>query len=141
VKHSLKITLIVGVLSTGCLYIPTKEHSWSEVGTKANPDPKVIEGVVPGLAREQVLLQLGEPDAVSDGGDIFVYQWDKNFAYMPFIAGGGYQGAAGVAAFKRGYAMIITFENNCVSNAEVRKPDGQGWDGVKGGGVAEVDWK
>src|SRR5574342_871675 len=62
----------LGLAFAGCLYIPY--HS-AAPGSRLEPDDKSLDFLRRAPTREQVLLQLGEPDWVAKKQRVFVYTW------------------------------------------------------------------
>src|SRR5262245_15142835 len=87
------IWIAVTCMVQGCLILPTPEHrpSWWDVSdlpsTRRNVDKSIGQHIVPGQTRiEEVLLSLGEPDAVSRDGRKLAYRWEMVFGWL-FIYG------------------------------------------------------
>jgi hypothetical protein len=98
-------------LGTGCIILPTPEHNSGQA--RANLTRETPARIQPGVAtREEVLLGLGEPDAVSSDERRLVYRSEKIIAY--WIAGGGYTGGIG-ALTKDRYLLVELDEAGVVT--------------------------
>lgn len=107
--------LFLILLSSGCIVIPTPEHRIQ--GRVPCDSDKTTFMVKDTTSKEEVLLQLGEPDLVLNRERIFVYRWEMVAAYL---AVGGY-GAGAVGPIQRINFLIIEFDDkNRVSRHEVR---------------------
>jgi outer membrane protein assembly factor BamE (lipoprotein component of BamABCDE complex) len=105
---------VLAVLFNGCIIIPTPEHDLG-MPMRGQIPPKTINLVKPGITtREQVLLNLGEPDIVADNDAAFVYLWCPVEGYFIIgvgAAGGGVGGGGGMAPLPRMYCVIIKFDD------------------------------
>lgn len=80
-------------LCAGCIIIPTPEHNSGTA--RSNLDREIPSRIQPGVSTiEDVVLSLGEPDAVSSDERRLAYRSEKIIAY--WMAGGGYSGGIGV---------------------------------------------
>jgi outer membrane protein assembly factor BamE (lipoprotein component of BamABCDE complex) len=78
------------LLLTGCLVIPV---SYTQAGSRHNVSDTTARGFQPGITtREDVLLQLGEPDYVSIDGRRLGYAWTEVHAVL-FVSGSSGPGA------------------------------------------------
>ena len=94
------------LLLAGCIIIPVNYH---EFGSRQNISERTAAHLQPGVTtKEEVFLQLGEPDHVSDDGRRLGYAWGKVRALV--LVGGGYSGA--IAEVKRSYLLQVTFDAN-----------------------------
>jgi hypothetical protein len=85
--------LLVLALQTGCLIWPFPTGHL--LAGRGRITPQYVSTLQVGTStREDVLLRLGEPDEVVDGGKVLVYRWTEARGF--FAAGGGY--GAGVVA-------------------------------------------
>lgn len=65
----------------GCIYIPMPEHG--DLGTRGRLEKTTLDPILAGkTTREEVLLQLGEPDFVDGEDRIFVYHWSMVVGYL-----------------------------------------------------------
>lgn len=97
--------LAAGVLlCAGCIIIPVNYH---EYGSRHNVSEKTAARLQPGVTtKEEVFLQLGEPDHASEDGRRLGYAWSKVRALI--FVGGGYSGAVGEA--KKNFLLQVTFD-------------------------------
>lgn len=92
----------VAAAVSGCLVVPTPHYNSG--GARANLDKQTPATIQPGATTIQdVLLHLGEPDAVSWDEHKLAYRSEKVIAI--WLAGGGYQ-AAGGALTKDRYLVL-----------------------------------
>jgi len=107
--------LFLILFTSACVVIPTPEHRIQ--GRVPCDSDKTTFMVKDTTSKEEVLLQLGEPDLVLNRERIFVYRWEMVAAYF-FI--GGYGGGTG-GPIQRSHFLIIEFDDrNKVSRHEVR---------------------
>ena len=103
------------VLCGGCVMapIPTREHHRDDLPGRSNITPQVIEGLKPGITRQEVLVRLGSPDGVFQRERTFVYLWSNCAGYFTWFiyAGIAAPGSAGVAPVGKGYVLIIEFDD------------------------------
>jgi len=79
-------------LQTGCLIWPFPTGDM--LAGRGRITPQYVSSLQVGVAtREDVLLHLGEPDEVLDGGKVLVYRWTEA---RGFFAVGGYGGAVAI---------------------------------------------
>ncbi|HZR18006.1 MAG TPA: hypothetical protein VFE51_11980 [Verrucomicrobiae bacterium] len=103
--RTLGLAGVLAVFTSGCLIIPTPHFDSGKAG--ANLDKKSPQRIEPGVTRrEQVLLQLGEPDAVSSDKRKIAYRSEKVVAY--WIAAGGYQAGGGTLTKDR--YLVVEFD-------------------------------
>ena len=105
-----RVLLLICLLNSGCLIVPTVRHSRSDehrwIITEESAD--FIE---PGhTTRAQVLLKLGEPDYVWDGGARFLYYWQTADAVFLFGVGNGYSGAGGAMDIGWDWGLYLRFD-------------------------------
>ena len=82
----------LAILTSGCLIIPTPHFDSGR--TRSRFDKRSLGQIEPGVtSREQVLVQFGEPDAVSSDRRKIAYRSEKVVAY--WFAAGGYQASGG----------------------------------------------
>lgn len=80
-------------LQTGCLIWPFPTGDL--LAGRGRITPQYISTLQAGVAtREDVLLRLGEPDEVLEGGRVLVYRWTEARGF--FAAAGGYGGGVAV---------------------------------------------
>ena len=107
--------LLLFLFFSACIVIPTPEHRIQ--GRVPCDSDKTNFMVRDTTSKEEVLLNLGEPDLVLNHERIFVYRWEMVAAY--FAVGGYGAGAAG--PIQRTNFLIIEFDDkNRVSRHEVR---------------------
>jgi outer membrane protein assembly factor BamE (lipoprotein component of BamABCDE complex) len=96
----------LGLVFAGCLYVPY--HS-AAPGSRLEPDAESFDFLRSGPTREQVLLQLGEPDWVAKDQAIFVYTWKAEWGF--FIVG-GYGGGAADVVRGRQHFLLVEFDQD-----------------------------
>ena len=107
--------LLFILFSSACIVIPTPEHRIQ--GRVPCDEEKTTFMVKNMTSKEEVLLNLGEPDLVLNRERIFVYRWEMVAAYF---AVGAYGGGA-VGPIQRTSFLIIEFDDkNRVSRHEIR---------------------
>jgi len=107
--------LLLFLFFSACIVIPTPEHRIQ--GRVPCDNDKTNFMVRDTTSKEEVLLNLGEPDLVLNHERIFVYRWEMVAAYF---AVGAYGGGA-VGPIQRTSFLIIEFDDrNKVSRHEVR---------------------
>ncbi len=106
------LSSVLAVALSGCLVVPTPHFN---AGTaRANLDKQTPAKIELGASSlEDVLLRLGEPDAISSDGRKLVYRSEKVIAI--WLAGGGYQGVAG-ALTKDRYLVLEIDDGGVVQN-------------------------
>jgi hypothetical protein len=111
------MTFLLG-LSSGCLIIPTPESDSGNA--RANLNPQSITNIQPAITTIQdVILALGEPDAVSPDERKLVYRSEKIVGVW-FIAG-GYNADGGVLTRDR-YLLIELDERGVVQSRKLSAP-------------------
>jgi hypothetical protein len=93
----------------GCIIIPTLEHHTSEYDTRGIIEEETISffrNLI--TTREDVLLNLGEPEYAWEGGRKFVYRWKSVHAYLVYAF--GYAG--GVQSLGGEYLLLIQFDTD-----------------------------
>lgn len=105
----------VATALAGCI-VPTDFHTGE---SRENVDRHSAERFVPGVtSKEDVVLALGEPDAVSADGSTLAYSWRKVKAI--WAAAGGY--SAGIGTVERDYHLILSFdESDILTSSQFRK--------------------
>jgi hypothetical protein len=99
------ILAAVVVLLGGCLIVPVPEYD--AAGSRGNITKETSDQFQTGVTtKEDVLLQLGEPDYATDDGRQIGYEWTRVKAW--WFVGGGYSGAAGEVL--RSYLLRLTFD-------------------------------
>jgi hypothetical protein len=84
--------VLVLSLQTGCLIWPFPTGHL--LAGRGRITPQYVASLQVGVAaREDVLLRLGEPDEVLDGGKVLVYRWTET---RGFLAAGSYGGGVAV---------------------------------------------
>lgn len=107
--------LLLMLFSSACIVIPTPEHRIQ--GRVPCDEEKTTFMVKDMTSKEEVLLNLGEPDLVLNHERIFVYRWEMVAAYF---AVGAY-GRGAVGPIQRASFLIIQFDDkNKVSRHEAR---------------------
>src|SRR5262249_46396650 len=104
------IMCLAGLLGTlqGCVVVPTPEHSptvWDDASDngRRNVSRESTQRIVPGQTRiEDVLLSLGEPDAVAADGRRIAYRWDKVKALVV--------GPTGVGTLTKEYYLVVNID-------------------------------
>lgn len=72
----------------GCLVVPVPERATSELG-RAEQEGRLDTLVRPGEPIADLLLRLGEPDAVSLDGTALAYRWERVWAYFVALVPAG----------------------------------------------------
>lgn len=105
-KLSIAICVFLYSLCVGCV-IPTPEHTLKDLNTRGEIDAKATEFMrVGSTSKEEVLLKLGEPDAV--------WEDERNFLYLWFTAR-GYVGAGGSPMYiGKPHELLIEFDEQDV---------------------------
>jgi hypothetical protein len=101
------LAVLVSCMVVGCvvLPIPVDYHAAS---SRKNVKTDDILWLVPGqTTREEVLLRLGEPDAVSDDDLSMSYQWEKIQLGL-FVA--VYGGGGGYSEYGKDYSLDLHFD-------------------------------
>lgn len=108
------VLLATAALLAGCLIIPT---DYKESGSRGNVTAETAAKLRPGTtSKEDILLQLGEPDWKSPDERQIGYAWSKVKAL--FIFGAYYTG--GVAEISKDSELRLTFnENDTLVSADV----------------------
>jgi outer membrane protein assembly factor BamE (lipoprotein component of BamABCDE complex) len=105
----------LAVFTSGCLIIPTPHFDSGHA--RSNFNKRSLRQIEPGVtSREQVLLQFGEPDAVSSDRRKIAYRSEKVVAY--WIAAGGYQASGGTLT-KDCYLVVEFDERGVVRNRKM----------------------
>jgi len=87
VALSLTVIALLALCCSGCLVVPIGHKE-----TPASPNdaraltPQMIATLRPAMSREEVLLQLGEPDFWWDGQRVFAYQWTMSTLDVIWVA-------------------------------------------------------
>lgn len=97
---------IVMVLLAGCIVVPLPEHALLR-GRGSISEKDIAFFGVGETTREDVLLQLGEPDLVLSQERSMVYYWQVSHGY--FFVGGYGSGAAGPIA--KDYLLMLEFDH------------------------------
>lgn len=84
--HFLALLLLAG--STGCLIWPFPTGGLLSGRGRIRP-ADTAPFRVGSTTREEVLLRLGEPDAVEGGGQLLVYRWTEARGFFALTGGGG----------------------------------------------------
>jgi hypothetical protein len=109
------IAFLLILFASACMVIPTPEHRIA--GRVPFDDEKTSFMVKDTTSKEEVLLNLGEPDLVLNRERIFVYRWEMVAAY--FVIGG--YGAGAVGPIQRPHFLIIEFnDKNIIRRHEVQ---------------------
>jgi uncharacterized lipoprotein YajG len=105
---------IVTVLLAGCIVVPLPEHTLlGGRGSISEKDRAFLEAGK--TTREDVLLQLGEPDLVLSQERSMVYYWQVSHGY--FFVGGPGSSAAGPIA--KDYLLMLEFDHaGCLARYE-----------------------
>lgn len=100
VPQAVLLALLVMVGTSGCIVIPV---DFSARGSRQNVDESTAAGFQPGVTtREEVLLQLGEPDVVSGDQRSLGYAWSRiKFVWVVGSYGGGAAGNVAKRSFLR----------------------------------------
>jgi outer membrane protein assembly factor BamE (lipoprotein component of BamABCDE complex) len=103
--------LLFILFSSACIVIPTPEHRIQ--GRVPCDSEKTNFMVKETTSKEEVLLNLGEPDLVLEHEKIFVYRWEMVAGYVAAYGG--------TAPIQRTSFLIIEFDDkDRVSRHEVR---------------------
>lgn len=114
-KPSMAICVLFCFLCVGCMIIPipTREHTPAEYCTRGEIEAEAFDFVrVGSTSREEVLLKLGEPDAVREDERRFLYRWVTVHGYLAWgtYGGGGDVAPIGVKRFD----LLIEFDDQGV---------------------------
>ena len=112
-KWSKIVALLPVLISMGCIgYLPLNK---ADPDTRQNVSEETIVSIIPGQTnKDDILLQLGEPDEVSPDGRRLIYSWNKIKGVAWYAIFGGYSGSIGHETFKKQYRMVITFDEKGV---------------------------
>ena len=102
------LIFLLGVLCTGCIYVPDALH----LSARERKVESFLPSIIPGqTTKEEVYLLLGEPDGYSWNQNQLVYRWKKLkfFLMLPF----GYTDA-GVVTARRKYKLLIILDERGV---------------------------
>lgn len=110
------ILIALLLVSSGCLYIPTPQHSITY--GRGMIAQEAIQEFRPGAAtRQEILLRFGEPDATLSNQSVFVYTWTRTQGYL-FIGGAGGRGA--IVDVGHTSLLLMEFdERNCLKRVEL----------------------
>jgi len=114
-KPNIAICVFLYSLCVGCVIIPTEEHTPKDFNTRGEIDAKAFEFMrVGSTSKEEVLLKLGEPDAVWEDERNFLYLWVTIRGYFAFaIPAPGGPGGGGPIGVKW-YELLIEFDEQGV---------------------------
>ena len=95
---------------TGCIMLPVP-----------TPENKVLLGqpvtdnqlafLTPGVSTQsEVIEHFGNPNIIWEDEKLFAYHWDMRQGIVFWIAGGGYQGAAGMEEIPKHYLLLFQFD-------------------------------
>ena len=96
---------------TGCIMLPVP-----------TPENKVLLGqpvtdsqldfLIPGISTQsEVIEHFGNPNIIWEDENLYAYHWDMRQGLLFWIAGGGYQGAAGMEDIPKHYLLLIQFDD------------------------------
>ena len=109
-------TVIFLFLFSSCIIIPLPEHR--EEG-RVFIRPEMIRFIVPGqTSRQDVLLTLGNPDAVALHESVLIYTWTPTVAYAG-VAGVGYGASAATNINKKEFYLVLLDSSNRVIQHEI----------------------
>lgn len=110
------LSLFILLLLYSCLIVPLPSHR--EEG-RVFIKPETIAFVVTGqTSREEILLRLGDPDAVALDQAVFIYEWTPTVGY----AAVGGPGAAAVSNIQDKHFYLVAFgKDNKVIRHEIIK--------------------
>jgi hypothetical protein len=95
-------------LCASCIVVPV---NYTEYGNRKNLSKETIDKIVVGVTtKEDVLLDLGEPDFISMDETCLEYSWSK--AKLLWLAAAGYNAIGGTVA--RDYKLTIMFDERNV---------------------------
>jgi len=106
----MRLSSIIATVSlcASCIVVPL---NYTEYGNRKNLSKETIDRIVVGVTtKEDVLLELGEPDFISMGETSLAYSWRK--VKLLWLAAAGYSGIGGTIA--RDYRLTITFDERNV---------------------------
>lgn len=110
-SRHLIITFLISLFLTGCLVIPTPEHTLLEGRGQINEaDMLFLE--LGKTTRDEILLRFGEPDLILNQDRIMIYHWSVSHGY--WFVGAYYSGAGG--PIPKDYLFMIEFDENGVLN-------------------------
>ena len=95
-------------LCASCIVVPV---NYTEYGNRKNLSKETIDKIVVGVTtKEDVLMDLGEPDFISMDETCLAYSWSK--VKLLWLAAAGYNATGGTVA--RDYKLTITFDERNV---------------------------
>jgi outer membrane protein assembly factor BamE (lipoprotein component of BamABCDE complex) len=112
IRRGILAVFLAGVVSlgAGCLVVPIPTNRVGEYSRK-DIKPEVIESLAPGRAtREEVLLQLGEPDEFHADGSEYRYHWERVKWDILWFVGAGNTGAGGDIPINKNHNLVINFD-------------------------------
>jgi hypothetical protein len=124
-KMTVAMTLVVLLLSaTGCVFIPIPTKHYDSGYARTNINQHVQQQFVPGrTTREDIIVALGEPDAVSLDELHLAYRSEKAVALWILAAGGGYSGVlTGGTIYKN---RFFVFDFNSQGRFQTARQTGQ----------------
>lgn len=135
-KLSFAVCAFLYSLCVGCLIIPipTAKHTPKGFNTRGEIDAKALEFMrVGSTSREEVLLKLGEPDAVRKDERYYLYRWVTVHGYLIWATYGGGDGAEHIG--KKRYDLLMEFDDQGIIK---RYGDIEEW-ARKGRGQKDLD--
>ena len=70
-----------------------------------------LDFLTPGVSTQSEIIEhFGNPNIIWEDENLFVYHWDMRQGILFWIAGGGYQGAAGMENISKHYLLLIQFD-------------------------------
>jgi outer membrane protein assembly factor BamE (lipoprotein component of BamABCDE complex) len=120
-KLSIAVCIFLCSLFAGCVVVPvpTGKHTPQVFNTRGEIDAAALGFMHPGSTdKEEVLLQLGEPDGIWQDERYFLYRWvSVTGGYLICVAADPYGGGSGglIAPLKRKrYDLLIEFDDKGV---------------------------
>ncbi|MCI0748640.1 MAG: hypothetical protein L0Y58_24795 [Verrucomicrobia subdivision 3 bacterium] len=102
--------VLASCLVSGCVIVPVPVNHHT-AASRTNVQTDDILWLVPGqTTREEVLLRLGEPDAVTEDDLSMSYRWEKIRLGLFAAVFAGYGGGSGYSEYARDYTLDLHFD-------------------------------
>jgi outer membrane protein assembly factor BamE (lipoprotein component of BamABCDE complex) len=105
--RSAVVLAVLLLLFAGCLLIPIPEHAREHSQREPIEEDSLQFMKVGSTTREEVLLNLGDPDLFSRDSE-FKYRWETESAFMGVDIAGG----SGRYDFYHVYELVVEFDDN-----------------------------
>src|SRR5437763_12961482 len=105
------MTIPLALVGGGCASAPGAHQETPSSAT----EPRVLTAQMiailqRGVSRQDVLLQLGEPDFWWEQQRIFAYQWSMRTPDVPWLESGNGRGAGSDGVYLKFHALLIEFD-------------------------------